>query len=104
MCRAFSASMLDVTKRIAIWRRVRIRFRNTSERVNSMAGRPHKGDRVLLQFRPHRTVWELVHEKARQSGVSSVSQDVADVLAEHVGRPDLVVELGREEEGLPLAM
>jgi hypothetical protein len=34
----------------------------------------------------------------------SVSQYLADVLAEHVGRPDLVRELGRHEEVLPLAM
>jgi hypothetical protein len=69
-----------------------------------MPGRPHKGDRVLLQTRPHRTVWEKIHEQTREAGVSSVSQYVADVLAMHIGRPDLVVELGREEEGLPLAI
>ncbi|MGJ6127482.1 hypothetical protein QN239_33415 [Mycolicibacterium sp. Y3] len=44
-----------------------------------------------------------------ESGVSSVSQYVADVLALHVGCPELVVELDRKHElplgeGLPLAM
>lgn len=68
-----------------------------------MAGRPHKGDRVLLQTRPHREVWDQINEEARKSGASSLSQYVADVLAAHVGRDDLVVELGRNEE-LPLAM
>jgi hypothetical protein len=68
-----------------------------------MAGRPHKGDRVLLQTRPHREVWEAIHTEARKAGASSVSQYVADVLALHLGREDLVVELGRKEE-LPLAI
>ena len=66
-------------------------------------GQPHKGERVLLQTRPHREVWEAVHVAAHAAGMS-VSQYLADVLAEHVGRPDLVRELGRNEEVLPLAM
>lgn len=68
-----------------------------------MAGRPHKGDRVLLQTRPHREVWDAIRARAREAGASSVSQYVADVLAMHVGKDDLVVELGRKEE-LPLAI
>lgn len=59
--------------------------------------------RTLVQTRPHREVWEAVHERQKSTGVSSVSQYVADVLAMLVGREDLVVELGRKE-GLPLAM
>ncbi|RFZ07560.1 hypothetical protein DSM43518_03302 [Mycobacterium marinum] len=59
-----------------------------------MAGRPHKGDRVLLQTRPHRRVAELVEQRRHCAGVSSLSQYIADVLAVHAGRPDLVVELG----------
>ncbi|RDH75458.1 toxin-antitoxin system [Mycolicibacterium moriokaense] len=56
-----------------------------------------------MQTRPHREVWREVHDRQRAAGVSSVSQYVADVLAIHVGREDLVVELGRREV-LPLAM
>jgi len=65
-------------------------------------GQPHKGERVLLQTRPARPVWEAVHTLSAQAGVS-VSQYVADVLAAHVGRPDLVREVGQREV-LPLAM
>lgn len=65
-------------------------------------GQPHKGERMLLQTRPVRPVWEAVHTLAAQAGVS-VSQYVADLLAEHVGRPDLVREVGQREV-LPLAM
>ncbi|WP_234797740.1 MULTISPECIES: toxin-antitoxin system [Mycobacteroides] len=54
-----------------------------------MVGRPHKGDRVLLQSRPAREVWYAVRIAASEAGVS-VSQYVADLLAQHVGRPDLV--------------
>ena len=66
-------------------------------------GQPNKGDRVLLQARPVRPVWEAVHAAANSSGLS-VSQYVADLLAIHVGRPDLVRDLGRHEGELPLAM
>lgn len=65
--------------------------------------RPYRARRTLVQTRPRREVWTAVHEQQRSAGVSSVSQYVADVLAMHVGREDLVVELGRKE-GLPLAM
>ena len=50
-----------------------------------------------------RPVWEAVHERAAAAGVTA-SQYIADLLAAHVGRPDLVAEVGRGEEGLPLAM
>jgi hypothetical protein len=66
-----------------------------------MAGRPHKGDRVLLQSRPFDEVLDLVVCRQHAAGVKALSQYVADVLALHVGRKDLVVELGREQ-GLPL--
>jgi hypothetical protein len=66
------------------------------------SGRVHKGDRVLIQSRPLRPVWEAVHERAAAAGVP-VSQYLADLLAVHVGRPDLVSDDGRRE-ALPLAM
>ncbi|XTP38635.1 hypothetical protein ACORG1_34880 (plasmid) [Mycobacterium sp. TJFP1] len=65
--------------------------------------RTYRGLRTLVQTRPHREVWLAVHERQKATGVSSVSQYVADVLALHVDREDLVVELGLKE-GLPLAM
>ena len=71
-------------------------------RVGGM-GQPHKGDRVLIQGRPLRPVWEDGLARAAAAGLP-VSQYLADLLAIHVGRPDLVAKLGRDEEGLPLAM
>lgn len=65
--------------------------------------RVYLGGRTLVQIRPHREVWLAVHDRQKATGVSSVSQYVADVLAMHVDRPDLVIELG-VKEGLPLAM
>lgn len=65
--------------------------------------RTYRRVRTLVQTRPHREVWLAVHERQKATGVSSVSQYVADVLALHVDREDLVVELGLKE-GLPLAM
>ncbi|WP_231513458.1 toxin-antitoxin system [Mycobacterium paragordonae] len=56
---------------------------------------------MLLQSRPVREVWDAVHALAAEAG-TSVSQYVADLLAEHVGRPDLIRELNKEV--LPLAM
>ncbi|CAN7700765.1 hypothetical protein [Mycolicibacterium frederiksbergense] len=63
----------------------------------------------LLQTRPHVEVWSAIHRLTQQAGVRSIRQYVADVLAIHVGRPDLVVDLGQKqelpiEEELPLAI
>jgi hypothetical protein len=65
-----------------------------------MPGRPHKGDRVLLAARPHREVWEIISQRAAAAGIP-MSQYVADVLAEHVGREDLVFA-GRPADHSPL--
>jgi hypothetical protein len=54
-----------------------------------MPGRPHKGDRVMLASRPHREVWEVISQLAAAAG-QPLSQYVADILAVHVGRDDLV--------------
>ncbi len=56
----------------------------------------------LLQTRPPRPVWEAVRARAASAGLSA-AQYLADVVALHVGRPDLVRNLGKGE-GLPLAM
>ncbi len=65
--------------------------------------RASKGDRVVTTTRIARPVWEFVRIQAANHGVS-VSAYVADIMAEHAGRPDLVAELDRGGEGLPLAM
>lgn len=65
---------------------------------------PHKGNRTLIAARPAQDVYEEVRRRAAALGIS-ISQYASDVLAEHIGRPDLVRELNRDrEEGLPLAM
>lgn len=56
----------------------------------------------LLQTRPLRPVWEAVRARAAAAGLSA-AQYLADLAALHVGRPDLVRNVGRGE-GLPLAM
>lgn len=67
----------------------------------------HKGERRLLSVRPPAEVVTVIEKMWRESGVSSVSQYVADIMALHAGRPDLVRELGKVgtvEGVLPLAM
>lgn len=63
--------------------------------------RQRKGDRVELLTRPERIVSNLIKQKAAARGMS-VSQYVADLLAVHVGHPELVREL--DKEVMPLAM
>lgn len=62
-----------------------------------------KGDRLAHTFRPPRAVSEALRARANTHGLS-LSQYVTDVLALHVGRPDLVRELGQHEGEMPLAM
>lgn len=64
---------------------------------------PHKGDRLAHTFRPPRAVSDALRAEADSAGLS-LSQHVSNLLAAHVGRPDLVAEMGRGEEVLPLAM
>ena len=54
-----------------------------------------------LMVRPHSQVSERLRRLQRDSGVSSVSQYLADFLALHVGLPEHVRELDRQEV-LPL--
>lgn len=63
----------------------------------------HKGDRLAHTIRPPRMVSDALRAEAAARGLS-LSQYVADLLAIHVGRPDLARDLGRADEGLPLAM
>lgn len=62
----------------------------------------HKGDRAQIMARPDRIVYEIVKREAAERGIP-MGQYVADVLAAHVGHPELVRELNRKE-ALPLAM
>lgn len=53
--------------------------------------------------RPAEPVYDEAKAEAAKRGIS-LSQLVADVLANRYGREDLVRELDKEPEGLPLAM
>ncbi|OWM02721.1 hypothetical protein B7435_14110 [Mycolicibacterium peregrinum] len=64
---------------------------------------PHKGDRLAHTIRPPREVSDALRAEAVAHGLS-LSQYVADLLAIHIGRPDLARDLGRSGEGLPLAI
>lgn len=65
-------------------------------------GQPHKGDRLLLQStQSPLAVREAVHARAMAAGLPD-SQYLADVLALHVGRPDLVRDLDKQD-GLALS-
>lgn len=63
----------------------------------------HKGERGQISTRPALVVYEAVKSKAAELGIP-MGQYVADVLAEHTGHPELVRELNKEREVLPLAM
>jgi hypothetical protein len=63
-------------------------------RVNPI-GRPSKGDRAEIMCRALLPVYEEIRRRAADRGMS-ISQYTADVLAQHVGRDDLVRELDRE--------
>ena len=50
-----------------------------------------------LMVRPHSDVSQEIRRRRAESGVSSVSQYIADLLALHVGMPEHVRELDRKE-------
>ncbi|WP_438472806.1 hypothetical protein [Rhodococcus erythropolis] len=52
-----------------------------------------KGSRKLLTSRVPSDLYEILEENRRATGVRSLSQFVADVLADHFGRADLILEL-----------
>jgi hypothetical protein len=58
-------------------------------------GRPSKGDRGEIKCRALLPVYEEIRRRAADRGMS-ISQYAADVLAQHVGRDDLVRELDQE--------
>jgi hypothetical protein len=61
----------------------------------------NKGDRAQIMARPDRIVYEIVRRQAAERGIP-MGQYVADVLAAHVGHPELIRELNKEV--LPLAI
>jgi hypothetical protein len=65
-------------------------------------GRPSKGDRAEIMCRAALPVYQELRRRASDLGLP-LSQYVADVLAQHVGRDDLVLELTQREES-PLAV
>jgi hypothetical protein len=62
---------------------------------------PHKGDREQIKVRADRIVYDFVKNESARRGIP-MGQYVADVLAIHVGHPELVREL--DKEVMPLAM
>ena len=63
----------------------------------------HKGDRGQISTRPPMVVQDVIKARAHALGIP-MGQYVADVLCHHVGMPELMRELGRDQEVLPLAM
>lgn len=57
----------------------------------------HKGDRAQIMARPDRVVYDIVRKRSRELGIP-MGQYVADVLAEHVGHPELMRELNKAAE------
>ena len=57
--------------------------------------RPSKGDRAAYMVRARDGLAPQLAERVAATGVSSLSQYVADLLAIHVGLPNLVRELNR---------
>jgi hypothetical protein len=64
-------------------------------------GRPHLGPRHVVTTRLPEAVREAVDAAAAERGIDR-STYLADVIAAHVGRPDLVRHL--DKEVLPLAI
>lgn len=58
------------------------------------------GERRPITTRVNPAILSLLDELRAEAGVGTMSQYVADILAEHVGRPDLVREIGRKESHL----
>lgn len=52
-------------------------------------------DRAQIMGRPHRAVYDIVKREAARRGIP-MGQCVADVLAQQVGRLELVRELDKE--------
>lgn len=71
--------------------------------AGSRGGRPHKGDRVLVQTRPHRQVVERLDNEAAGLGITR-SEYVALVLSKALDMEQFAPALPRQngQEVLPL--
>lgn len=58
---------------------------------------PHKGPRTQVKTRVPNEVIALIQQEQSRLGVSSVSQYIADLVCVALGRPDLALELNRQE-------
>lgn len=58
------------------------------------------GDRRAITTRVHPDLREALDARRAEAGVGTVSQYVADLIALHLDRPDLVLELGAKEATL----
>ena len=69
-----------------------------------MGGRPSKGDRDVMVTRPPALVGRAIRRLADERGIS-ISEYIAAVLSDHVGRPELMPmppAPSRSESELPL--
>lgn len=64
---------------------------------------PSKGPRREVKTRVPEDVREVLEVMAANSGASSLSQYVADLLSSLAGRPDLVREIHQEVMPMPLS-
>ncbi|KZL30492.1 MULTISPECIES: ribbon-helix-helix protein, CopG family [Rhodococcus] len=65
-------------------------------------GMASKGSRRVITSRVPSDLYEILEQHRRAAGVRSLSQFVADVLASHFGRADLILEL--EPDLLPTSL
>lgn len=57
----------------------------------------HLGERRAITTRVHPELLDALADARAAANVGTMSQFVADLLAERMGRPDLIRELGKEE-------
>jgi hypothetical protein len=80
-------------------------LRHPGERAGQGGAGSSPGRREPLTVRPANDVVPLPEAKSVDSGVSSMSQHLADLVAIHTGRPDSARGLGtKQRQELPLAM
>lgn len=56
-----------------------------------------KGERRFLASRIPEEVYDILEDQRNAAGVVSMSQFIADLLADYTGRPDLIRELNSEK-------
>lgn len=81
---------------------VRQPMSSSSDQGRNAMAPPSKGRRRAPTIRLPEELIEILEQGRAETGVSSFSQYVSDVLAVHVRRPDLARELDSCQEVLPL--